>query len=120
PDMSFRSGPATPPVGKGSLNIVVGNSTEKAAFGNEVDFAGTPLASINTLAFGVYTTGENRAISPANLPSIGIEIDPTGPGNSTGANFSTLVSVPVDAAVNQWSTQNVSGGQFFLTGAAGN
>jgi hypothetical protein len=118
PDVSFRSGPATPPVGKGSLNIVVGTSAEKAAFGNEVDFAGAPLASINTLAFSVYTTGENRDISHANLPSIGIEIDPTGP-SATAPNFTTLVSVPVDAPANQWSTQDVSGGQFFLTGGAG-
>lgn len=119
PDMTFRSGPATPPVGTGSLNIVVGDATEKAAFGNEVDFAGTPLASLDTLAFGVYTTGEDRAISPANLPSIGIEVDPTGPGSATAPNFSTLVSVPVDAPANQWSTQDASGGQWFYTGAAG-
>jgi hypothetical protein len=119
PDITFRDGPATPPLGKGSLNIVVGDSTEKAAFGNEVDFAGTPLNAIDTLGFSVYTTGENRAISPANLPSMGIEIDPTGPGNAAAPNFSTLVSLPVDAPANVWSRQDVSGGQFFLTGAAG-
>lgn len=119
PDTTFRSGPATPPLGTGSLNIVVGNANEKAAFGNEVDFAGTPLASLDTLGFVVYTTGENRAIGLTNLPSIGIEVDPTGPGSATAPNFSTLVSVPVDAPANQWSTQDASGGQWFYTGTAG-
>jgi hypothetical protein len=120
PDVGFRSGPATPPAGKGSLNLVVGGGTEKAAFGNEVDFVGTPLAAIETLAYSVYTTGENRQISPANLPSIGIEIDPSGPDSTAVSNYSTLVSVPVDATANRWDTQDVSAGKFFLTGAAGN
>ena len=33
----LRSGPLTPPVGKGSLNLTVKDGTEKVAFGNEVD-----------------------------------------------------------------------------------
>jgi hypothetical protein len=118
PDIDLRSGPATPPLGKGSLKLLVGDNTEKAAYGNEVDFFGTPLASITAASFEVYTTGENRAISPANLPSLAFEVDPSGP-DTTGANFSTLVSLPADAPANQWSTQNAAAGQWFYTGAAG-
>jgi hypothetical protein len=119
PDIDLRSGPATPPLGKGSLELLVGNGTEKAAYGNEVDFIGTPLASITDASFGVYTTGENRAISPANLPSLAFEVDPSGPGSADAPNFSTLVSLPSDAPANKWSTQDAAAGQWFYTGAAG-
>jgi hypothetical protein len=119
PDIDLRSGPATPPLGKGSLKLLVGDGAEKAAYGNEVDFFGAPLASITAASFGVYTTGENRAISPANLPSLAFEVDPSGPDSASAPNFSTLVSLPADAPPNEWSTQDVSAGKWFYTGAAG-
>jgi hypothetical protein len=119
PAIQFRSGPAAPPLGKGSLSLAVGSSAEKAAFGNEVDFLGQPLAGINTLSFSVFQTGEDAALSPDNIPSIGIEIDPSGAADTTAPNFSTLVSVPTAVTPNKWSKVDVSGGQFFLTGAAG-
>ena len=83
PGIDLRSGPAAPPLGKGSLKLLVGDGTEKAAYGNEVDFIDAPLASITAASFGVYTTGENRAISPANLPSLAFEVDPSGPGSAS-------------------------------------
>src|SRR4051794_14730309 len=119
PDIDLRSGPATPPLGTGSLKILVGDSTEKAAYGNEVDFVDAPLASITAASFDVYTTGENRAISPANLPSLAFEVDPSGPGSADAPNFSTLVSLPADAPANKWSTQDAAAGKWFYTGAAG-
>jgi hypothetical protein len=119
PDIDLRSGPAAPPLGKGSLKLLVGDGTEKAAYGNEVDFIDAPLASITAASFGVYTTGENRAISPANLPSLAFEVDPSGPGSASAPNFSTLVSLPADAPANQWSTQDAAAAQWFYTGAAG-
>ena len=119
PDINLRSGPTTPPLGKGSLKILVGDGTEKAAYGNELDFFGAPLASNTDASFGVYTTGENRAISPANLPSLAFEVDPSGPDSDSAPNFSTLVSLPSDAPANQWSKQDASAGKWFYTGAAG-
>ena len=62
PAAYLRSGPLTPPVGKGSLNLTVKDGTEKVAFGNEVDtLAGGEFAKINRVGFNVYTTGENNA-----------------------------------------------------------
>jgi hypothetical protein len=124
PAIQFRSGPGPTPLGKGSLSLAVADGTEKAAFGNETDFAGTALSSINTLSYWVYQTGEDTDPSlqgaADNNPSLGIEIDPTGALNGTGPNFSTLVSVPTAGTPNHWNKVNVSGGQFFLTGGAGN
>ena len=74
-----RTGPFTPPYGPGSINFLVPSGNDKMAYGNEVDFVGVPLSSVTTLGFSVFTTGENAAINPANLPNLGIEIDPTGP-----------------------------------------
>jgi hypothetical protein len=123
PSVQFRSGPASPPLGKGSLSLAVGNPAEKAAFGNEIDFAGQSLADIDKLSFSVYQTGEDtdpkNQGGPDNIPSIGIEIDPTGATDTPKLNFSTLVSVPTAVTPNKWSRVDVSGGEFFLTGQAG-
>ena len=78
-----RTGPFTPPYGPGSINFLVPSGNDKMAYGNEVDFVGVPLSSVTTLGFSVFTTGENAAINPANLPNLGIEIDPTGPASTT-------------------------------------
>ena len=104
----------------GSLGIRTGAGTDKASFGNQVDFAGDTLASINTVKYAVYTTGENRAISVGNLPNVSFEVDPNGPTNTASPNFSTLNFVPVDAAANAWTTIDASTAkQWYLTGAAG-
>ena len=89
------------------------------AYGNEVDFVGVPLSSVTTLGFSVFTTGENAAINPANLPNLGIEIDPTGPASTTAPNYTTLVNVSTAVPVNTWSPVNASAGQWYLTGGAG-
>ena len=105
-----RTGPFTPPYGPGSINFLVPSAADKMAYGNEVDFVGIPLASVTTLGFSVFTTGENAAINPTNLPNLGIEIDPTGPATSTGINYTTMVNVSTAAPVNVWSAVNASAG----------
>jgi hypothetical protein len=114
-----RTGPFTPPYGPGSINFLVPSGNDKMAYGNEVDFVGVPLSSVTTLGFSVFTTGENAAINPTNLPNLGIEIDPTGPASTTAPNYTTLVNVSTAVPANTWSSVNASGGQWYLTGAAG-
>ncbi len=114
-----RTGPFTPPYGPGSINFLVPSGNDKMAYGNEVDFVGVPLSSVTTLGFSVFTTGENAAINPANLPNLGIEIDPTGPASTTAPNYTTLVNVSTAVPVNTWSPVNASAGQWYLTGGAG-
>ena len=116
-DADLATQSQAPPLGTGALNIRTGAGTDKAAFGNEVDFGGDPVSGLDTIAFDVYTTGENIDVSPTNLPNIGIEIDSNGPPLTPG-DYSTFTNVPV-AAGPGWSTQDISGGAFFLTGNAG-
>ena len=99
PAVELRSGPFTPPLGKGSLNLAVADGTEKAAWGNEVDYANKPLA-LSAVGFHVYNTGENTAVA-GNMPSIAFEIDPNVDAYAT--NYSTLVYTPAASPANAWS-----------------
>src|SRR5436190_3346059 len=130
----LRSGPygsfgvtgpsAKPPFGTGSLGIQVsdnalsgGTPQEKAAFGNEVDFFGDQVSSLNKVGFRVFQTQENADISPSNMPNIALEINPR-----TGSSYTSMVWVPDPApVVNKWSgfISAVSTGKWYFTGSAG-
>jgi hypothetical protein len=123
PDMQLRQGPGTPPMGDGSLNILVGSGSEKAAYGNEVDFAGQNVSDLTAVAFNVFQTGEDQTDNGGinNLPNIDIEIDPTG-ASATAPNFSTMVYVPAGNAANgnRWNAFDAtSNGQWYFTGSFG-
>jgi hypothetical protein len=124
-DSYLRSGPTVgtavkPPMGVGSLGIRTGSATDKAAFGNQVDFAGKTLASVTSVSFWEFTTGENRNIggtnaSPDNLASVAMEINP----NNGAQTFSTLNYVPHNLPANQWTKVTADTDDWWLSGAAG-
>ncbi len=119
-DSYLRSGPTVgtavkPPMGVGSLGIRTGSATDKAAFGNQVDFAGKTLASVTSVSFWEFTTGENRAASPDNLASVAMEINP----NNGAQTFSTLNYVPHNLPANQWTKVTADTQDWWLSGAAG-
>jgi hypothetical protein len=120
---------AQPPYGQGSLGIEVADhstslapQSEKADFGNEVDFYGNPVLGLTKVGFHVFQTGENITYGgPTNMPNIRFEIDPNLTATDT---YSTLVWVPDAAPVattNSWSPfiDATSTGYWYLTGAAG-
>jgi hypothetical protein len=121
PDIFLRSGPATTgSMGTGSLGLSVGSPAEKAAYGNEKDFAGQPVSGLDHVGFSVFTTGEDAGRGNPNMPSIAFEIDPNL--TATTSNFSTLVFVPNNTAPNAWTSIDATDpntGFWFLTGAAG-
>ena len=100
------SGPVQPPFGSGSLGLTVASNTEKASFGNEVDFIGDDVSALTQVGYRVFTTTENNAAAPpdtVNMPSITFEIDPNGAGGTT-TNFSSLVWAPAhNSGPNLWS-----------------
>ncbi|HET7173354.1 MAG TPA: hypothetical protein VFI30_03645 [Nocardioidaceae bacterium] len=107
-DAYLRSGPTAydssgtverPPSGVGSLGIRTADGTSKTEFGDQVDFAGESLSSISHIGYWVYTTNENNAIGPDNMPSIDIEINP----NNGSATYSSLVYAPANSAGDAWS-----------------
>ena len=131
PDQSLRSGPTTPPNGRGSLNLTVQGAPnfttsaqqEKAAWGNEIDFAGRALASVTTVGYWFFQTGEDNAKGSPNTPTIQFEVDSNG---AAAGGFSTLTFVVNNPAANAWTpfvnaaTAPVAGSQgWWLSGAAG-
>ena len=120
-DSYLRSGPSAgttvrPPLGIGSLGIRTNGNTDKSAFGNQVDFVGTRITTFNTLDFSVFTTGENNAQNPGNLPSLSFEVNPA----LGGVGFSSLVFTPAAATSNQWTAVDATGdGWWFSNGTVG-
>jgi hypothetical protein len=122
PSSELRSGPFEPPHGDGSLNLLVADGQEKAAYGNEIDFAGDEVGELTKVGFYVYTTGENITAGGGtpNMPSITFEIDPNLADPPT--NYSSLVFVPgANSPANEWSEyiDATATGKWGLTGAAG-
>ena len=117
---AFGAALSKPPRGIGSLGLRTGSASDKIAFGDEVDYAGTALTAMNTVSYWVYTTGENIGRYNENLPGVTFEIVPgTATGGSTNRTYSSLVYVPVQAAPG-WSQQDAStAARWFLTGSAG-
>ncbi len=95
---------------------------EKLAFGNETEFANTPISEINTLVYAVFT-GQDTA---GTLPGIAIEAnDPDGAFSFTSLVYlpsaSMAPSAPATPANNTWQIYQASaaGSQWFATGAGG-
>lgn len=122
PAVELRSGPFDAPVGGGSLNLAVADGTEKAAYGNEIDFTGDAL-ELDAVGFHVYTTGENNNAPADNMPSIAFEIDPNL-ASLPATSYSTLVFAPNKTASNAWSgyidATDPASGWWGLTGSAFN
>ena len=120
-------GVVAPPYGEGSLGIEVmaGEalaSKEKAAYGNEVDFAGENFLELTDVGFHVFTTGENFSRGEP-MPVINIEIDPNL-DHPSADDYTTATWVPDDVAEeyrNTWSPyiDATANGEWFLSGGEG-
>jgi hypothetical protein len=109
-DGQVRTGPATPPSGIGSYEIVTPTGADKATLFN-FDHVGTALADINKLGYATYRT----AGSASQVAALNIQVDVNG---GAPGGFTTLVFEPVyntDQGVvvsNTWQTWDAyNGGQ---------
>ncbi|SPL91895.1 unnamed protein product [[Actinomadura] parvosata subsp. kistnae] len=81
-----------PPYGAGSLGLIVGTGDDKIVWGDESDFGGMRLSSINTLSYWVF---EGQTPPLTNLPpNLIMEVDPN---LDPGVNFTSLVFLPESA-----------------------
>jgi hypothetical protein len=116
---TFGAGSVTPPLGIGSLGLHTATPTDKAAFGNQVDFDGDLVSDLTEVGFSVYTTGENNSLGN-NMPSIPFEIDPNLSSSPTRA-YSSMVYTPANSAPCAWkaldATDDAQGRVWGLTGA---
>lgn len=118
-DSYLRAGPDKAPSGDGSLGLRTGSDTDRAAFGNQVDFFGYPVAKLNAVGFSVFTTAANNERGD-NMPRISFEIDPNL--ESSESNESSLVFIPNNSQPDTWTdidATTAEAGRWGLTGEAG-
>src|SRR5699024_2780837 len=101
--IDFVQGPATPPLGCGSLQFTTNAGSDKAFLYN-FDFNGTPLSAITALSYATYQSSG----LPNQVPAINMVIDFDGPGVAGGEAI--LIFEPVYNAAqgtisaNTWQT----------------
>jgi hypothetical protein len=85
---NFVEGPATPPLGRGSLHVVTadGNSAAKVNLSN-FDYNGTALPGVDQMSYSTYRSSASTG-SPVQVTSYQL-------GVQTSAGFTTLVFEPV-------------------------
>ena len=103
-DSYLRSGPSscwaaqlgTPPLGVGSLGIRTGSGTDKAAFGDQVDFSGDPFQRRHHHArlLGVHDRGEHHRRRRLRQPPGNPVRDQPQPGRSPRATCSRVRRLP--------------------------
>lgn len=118
-DSYLRAGPSFglptnvkgPPLGVGSLGIrtgsdvdALGNTPDKAAFGNQADFVGQPFSGLTAVSYSIFATGEDLSASLSNTPSISFEV------SFTGLDFHTIFYQPSLRAVdaNRWTFKDAA------------
>ncbi|MFC0552783.1 hypothetical protein ACFFHJ_17995 [Planotetraspora thailandica] len=111
-----------PPYGIGSLGLIVGGDDDHIQFGNETDFAGTPLSSINVLKYWIFTGTDADVFPMINLPTLNMEVDPNqGTVEYTSLvylpNSSTSPSAPAVRAPQVWQQFDASaaGSRWYMT-----
>jgi hypothetical protein len=105
----FISGPATPPLGVGSLELSTNSGSDKV-YAFNFDYVGTRLADIDAMGYSTYrSTGSLQQVTALN-----IVVDFNGPDVDGG--FTTLVFEPVyntdqgPVVSGQWQTWDAFNG----------
>ncbi|MEJ7743229.1 MAG: hypothetical protein WKF73_12130 [Nocardioidaceae bacterium] len=106
----------------GSLGLRTGSAVDRAAFGNQIDFSGVPVAKLETVGFSVFTTTENneRGDDLGNMPSITFEIDPNL--EKSESNAAKLLFLPNGSSPDTWTDIDATSpeaGRWVLTGEVG-
>jgi hypothetical protein len=106
------------------LGVIVGESPDEIAFGNETDFAELPLSGITALKYWAYAG--TSSLDDVSVPGLSIEVDP----NVGSTDYSNLIYLPDTSAgpsapgtrlPGTWQQYDASaaGSQWYATGATG-
>ena len=106
PTVTTASGVDAPPLGIGSLGIRTAGPSDKAAFGDQVDYVGDPFSDVTQIGYSVFATGEDFTGGATNLPSISFELSfPAGRGQPVSTRCSTS-PVSVRRTWNKWTAKD--------------
>ena len=113
----FKAPPV--PMGTGSLKLLTTGTSDLAAFGDSVDFAGIPLDSITSLSYSSY----NPAATPAVRPGLRLEVNPhlVADGTPGGVfEFTTVIYEPAHGVTGWVTHSNIQNdARWYATGDAG-
>ena len=114
---TLQTGPAPVPMGTGSLKLLTTGTSDLAAFGDSVDFAGIPLDSITSLSYSSYNP------AAAGGGPLSLEVNPhlVGDGVPGGVfEFTTVIYAPENGATGWVTHSNIQDdARWFATGDAG-
>jgi hypothetical protein len=107
-DGEVRTGPATPPSGIGSYEMVTPTGADKATLFN-FDHIGTSLSAIDKIGYSTYrTTGDAPQVTALNIQ---VDINGAGPGGFTTLVFEPIYNTNQGALVSgQWQTWDAFAG----------
>jgi hypothetical protein len=74
--VTFVTGPASPPLGTGSVRLFTGTHGDGAAAIRNTDYAGTRLSNLTTLSYWTYDTTNNGQ----QFPFLGLNVATSGSG----------------------------------------
>ena len=105
-----------PPSGVGSLQIIVGDGTQKVAYGNQNDFFTTRLNTVSTLTYWVYRDIDAPA---PTFPGVSFEVlNPTGAVTYTSLVYVPPAVVPTPPALVWRKLDALAGAHWFFTNGA--
>jgi hypothetical protein len=105
---TFRSGPATPPLGAGSLELATAGGSDKV-YALNFDHVNTPLSAVDALGYSTYrSSGSAQQVASINLQA---DINGAAPGGFTTLVFEPVYNTAQGSVVNgQWQTWDAYGG----------
>jgi hypothetical protein len=105
---AFRSGPATPPLGVGSFELVTPTGADKATLFN-FEQINTPLSDIRSMSYSTYrTSGSAQQVAALNIQ---VDINGAAPGGFTTLVFEPVYNTSQGAVVSgQWQDWNAYDG----------
>ncbi len=109
----FTPGPATPPLGGGSVELTV-DSTGRASFGTAA-YKGTALSAINAIEYRAYVS----SIGNPESPTLQFDIDYDG-GDFNTSYQGRLVTYPTPPTTDTWVAVDALAGTWWATSAPGN
>ena len=100
--ISFVSGPATPPLGTGSVKLTVGSNGDSYPHLQQTDYTGVSLASLTAFSYSTYVTQFGTG---GQAPYIDLKIDYTGDGVADDTiTFEPIYQTGATVSLNTWQT----------------
>ena len=105
---AFQTGPASPPLGIGSLTLTTPTGADKVTLFN-YDRVGTPIPDVRSMGYSTFrTSGQLQQVAAINLE---VDVNGAAPGGFTTLVFEPVYNTTQGAVVsNQWQTWDAYAG----------